>query len=177
MNVGTTRIVIVAALVVAGLVVLLSGFPSVGGVAAGGPGGTTSPSTSVSPSTSPTPTPEPPPDPQPAKKINFFVLNGTNSTGLAGIQAERLANQDLTPALNDQNVAAGDAPTKPAKKTIVYFRGGDGAAQNESDAQWVADTFYAGAAVRELSPEIEGDVVPAEANVVVLLGEDQIPSA
>lgn len=177
MNTGTTRIVIVAALVVAGVVILLNGFSTTGGLAAGGPGTTTSPSPSASPSQSVSPTPEPPPDPQPPKKIMFFVLNGTNSTGLAGIQAERLANQELTPALNAENVAAGDAPTKGQKKTVVYFRGGDAAAQNQSDAQWVADTFYGGAAVRELSPDIEGDVVPAEANVVVLLGEDEIPSA
>lgn len=179
-NTGTTRIIIVAALVVAGFVVLVNGFPSVDQEASGGPGpvDTTSPSTSVSPSaTETTPAPEPPPDPQPPKKIHFFVLNGTNSTGLAGIEAEHLANQGLTPALNAADSAADDAPTKGQKKTIVYFRGGDDAEQNQADAQWVADTYYDGATVKELDPDVESDVVPAEANVVILLGEDSIPSA
>jgi LytR cell envelope-related transcriptional attenuator len=178
-NTGTTRIIIVAALVVAGFVVLVNGFPSVDQEASGGPGtGTsTSPTASVSPSETETPPPEPPPDPQPPKKIHFFVLNGTNSTGLAGIEAEHLANQELTPALNAADSAADDAPTKGQKKTIVYFRGGDEAEQNQADAQWVADTYYDGATVKELDPDVESDVVPAEANVVVLLGEDSIPSA
>jgi len=178
-NTGTTRVVIVAALVVAGFVVLLNGFPSVDREASGGPGtGTsTSPSTSVSPSDTGTLPPEPPPDPQPPKKIHFFVLNGTNSTGLAGIEAQHLANQQLTPALNAADSAADDAPTKGQKKTIVYFRGGNDAEQNQADAQWVADTYFDGATVKELDPDVESDVVPAEANVVILLGEDSIPSA
>lgn len=178
MNTGTTRIVIVAALVVAGFVVLVSGFPSIGGEAAGGPGTSTSLSPSPSSPGTDTQTTPPPVDPQPAAKILFFVLNGTNSTGLAGIQAERLQNHKLTPALNADNVSAGDAPTKGQKKTVVYFRGGDDAEQNEADAQWVADTYFNGAAVRELAPDFaSGDVVPAGANVVILLGEDSIPSA
>jgi hypothetical protein len=176
-NTGTTRIVIVAALVVAGFVVLVNGFPSVGRQASGGPGPgtTTSPSTSVSPSDTATPPPEPPPDPQPPKKIHFFVLNGTNSTGLAGTQAEQLGNHDLTPALNAANSPADDAPTKGQKKTVVYYRGGDDAEQNQVDAQWVADTYCDGATVRELAADIaSGDLVPADANVVILLGEDSI---
>jgi hypothetical protein len=176
-NTGTTRIVIVAALVLAGFVVLVNGFPS-SGVRASigpGPGDTTSPSTSVSPSETETPPPQLPPDPQQPKKIHFFVLNGTNSTGLAGTQAEQLGNHDLTPALNGENVPADDAPTKGQKKTVVYFRGGDDAEQNEADAQWVADTYLGGATVRELAADIaSGDLVPAEANVVILLGEDSI---
>jgi hypothetical protein len=178
-NTGTTRIIIVAALVVAGFVVLANGFPSAGVQASGGPGprDTTSPSTSVSPSDTETTPPEPPPDPQQAKKIVFFVLNGTTSTGLAGTQAEQLGNHDLTPALNADGVPADDAPTKPQKKTIVYFRGGGDAEQNQADAQWVADTYCHGAAVRELAAGADiasGDLVPAEANVVILLGEDSI---
>ena len=175
-NTGTTRVIIVAALVVAGFVVLLNGFPSVDR-ASGGPETvtTTSPSASVSPSETGTLPPEPPPDPQPPKKIHFFVLNGTNSTGLAGTQAEQLGNHDLTPALNADNVPADDNPTKGQKKTVVYFRGGDDAEQNEADAQWVADTYCDGAVVRELAPDIaSGSLVPADANVVILLGEDSI---
>lgn len=177
MNTGTTRIIIVAALVVAGFVILVNGFPSIGGEAVGGPGPSTSLSPSPSSSGTDTETPPPPVDPQPAKKIHFFVLNGTNSTGLASTESQRLENQGLTPALNTAGSSADDAPTKGQKKTIVYFRGGDAAEQNEADAQWVADTFYDGAAVKELDPEVESDVVPAEANVVVLLGEDSIPPA
>jgi hypothetical protein len=175
-NTGTTRIIIVAALVVAGFVVLVNGFPSIGGEAAPGPGATTSPSSSVSPDDTDTQTPPPSVDPQPAKKIFFFVLNGTNSTGLAATQSQRLEAQDLTPALNAAGSSADDAPTKGQKKTIVYFRGGDDAEQNEADAQWVADEYCDGAAVKELAADVaSGDVVPADANVVVLLGEDSIP--
>ena len=175
MNTGTTRIIIVAALVVAGFVVLVSGFPSIDGEAADGPGITTSPSASASPDGTDTETAPPPLDPQPPKKISFFVLNGTNSTGLAGTQSQRLEAQDLTPVLNAAGSSADDAPTKGQRKTIVYFRGGDDAEQNEADAQWVADTYCDGAAVRELAADVaSGDVVPADANVVIVLGEDSI---
>jgi LytR cell envelope-related transcriptional attenuator len=176
-NTGTTRIIIVAALVVAGFVILVNGFPSIGGEAAGGPGPSTSLSPSPSSSGTDTETPPPPVDPQPAKKIHFFVLNGTNESFLAAVQADHLQRQGLTPAENTAGSSADDAPTKGQKKTVIYYRGGDDAEQNKADAQWVADTYYDGAAVRELDPEVESDVVPAEANVVVLLGEDSIPPA
>jgi hypothetical protein len=176
-NTGTTRIIIVAALVVAGFVILVNGFPSGGGEAAGAPSETTSPSSSPTTPSTETETPPPPIDPQAPAKIHFFVLNGTNTTGFASTQSQRLENQGLTPELNDAGSSADDAPTKGQKKTIIYFRGGDDAEQNQADAQWVADEFYEGAAVRELAGDVaSGDVVPAGANVVVLLGEDTAPA-
>ena len=177
MNTGTTRIVIVAALVIVGFVVLVNGFAGSGGEVAT-PGPTGSASVGPAPTDTQTKSPKPPPEPQAPKKIQFFVLNGTNETGLAGIHAERLLNQGLTPVEDLQGDIAGDAPAKGQNKTIVYFRGGDAAAQNEADARWVADSYFEGAAVRELATEVAGtDVVPEGANVVILLGEDSIPSA
>ncbi|MBI3648051.1 MAG: LytR C-terminal domain-containing protein [Actinobacteria bacterium] len=172
MNTGITRIVIVAALAVAGFAVLVSGFSGAGSISAGGPGGETavSPSVSVSVSKSPKTSLSP----HRAKKIDFFVLNGTTAVGVAGAEEQRLSAQGLTPALNAAGFAADDAPSKPVTKTVVYFRGGAAAAQNRADAQWVADTFYKGAPVRELAPiYATGTLVPAAANVVIVIGNDR----
>ncbi len=98
MNTGITRIMIVAALAVAGFAVLVSGFSGSGTIAASGPGGGTgaSPSVTVSPPKSPKPSVSP----NRAKKIEFFVLNGTTKVGAAADWEQHLSDQGLTPALN-----------------------------------------------------------------------------
>ena len=169
MSTGTTRILIVIALAVAGLVVLVNGFSGAGGLA----GSEASSSPSPSGHTTRSKSPKPPVAHQSPKKISFFVLNGTPATGLAAQWEQRLANKHFKPALNTAGFAVNDAPSKPLTKTIVYYRGGAAAAQNRADARFVADTYLNGAPVKQLAATYStGTLVPAAANVVIVLGAD-----
>ena len=170
MNLGTARIVIIVALVVAGAAVLANGFPESGGSVAG-PSGGASPSVSPSsPATSPTTTP-PPAGPSPETTgVTFQALNGTDVPGAAG------AAQDLL--TKDGYVAPGtpaDAPSKGVAKTTIYYRAGTGGAQNRSNATYIADTYFHGASVKKLDPSLE-TVVPPSATIVVVVGQDYAQS-
>jgi hypothetical protein len=172
-NPGVARIAIVVVLALAGAGVIAGGFPgSAGRIGASGPTGSPSPDGSPSPTGTKTRSPkEEVPDPQRPRDIEFYVLNGTTVAGLAGAQAERLEREGFAPALNEEGFAAGDAPSKPVGKTVVYFRPGDEAAQNAADARLIAETFYDGAPVRRLVADFS-TVVPEQAQVVVVLGND-----
>ena len=169
-NLGTARIVIIVALVVAGVAVLANGFASGtvvtppgggGGTAASGP---TGPSGS-SPSTSPSKPPRVIPDPQ-IQGVLIAVFNGTNSTGLAG-QVQQLLMADGYVAAQDPS----DVNPKPVAKTVIYFRGGADALQNRSDAQYVADTYFHGARVTLLSSD-QGVTIDPTTQVVIIVGVD-----
>ena len=170
MNPGVTRLAIVLALVVGGIVVLAQGFDA-GTVAA--------PTTSPDP-TSPSPTDSPSPPPQNGdggggevvgqkRGVLVQVLNGTFTPGLAG---------DFQLTLEDEGYLRGgepaDAPEKPIVDTIVYFRNDDHAAQNEADAQLLAEDYLsADTPVEKLPRDLQGeDVTDPAADVVVILGED-----
>ncbi len=165
MNTSAMRALIVAALVVVGLVVVANGFSgrtplSTGGQVIASP-------TQAAPSThtkSPKPTSTLSPDAP--GKITYVVYNGTSATGLAATWDQKLSKGGLQPADQPQ-----DSPVKPIKKTIVYYAGGAGAAQNQADARYVADTFFKGAKVAELAAAYKS-VVPQDAKVAVVLGED-----
>ena len=73
------------------------------------------------------------------------------------------------------NAEALDAPSKPVPKTIVYFRGGAAAAQNESNATAMAKKYFKGAKVEELDPTID-DLVKKTTQVVVVVGDDYAAS-
>jgi hypothetical protein len=166
-NPGVARLVIVVALVVGGISVLANGF---GDEAASAPPRATTPTTS--PTESPTPTQAPREDVSPTQDgVLVQVLNGTSEAGMAG---------DFQILLDDEGyLQAGepaDAPDKPVIDSIVYFRRDAGArqrAQNRADAQLLADTYLEGATVELLPASYEG-VVSETANVVVVLGEDQL---
>lgn len=167
-NLGTARVVLLVALVVVGVAVLANGFaggtaatPPVGGV------GTTpsSPATGSSPSSSPSKPPRETPSPQ-VQGVMIQVFNGTSTTGLAGQVQQRLERDGYVAA-----AAAGNAPSPPVAKTVVYFRGGTAAAQNRSDATRVADTYLSGARVLKLAADVQS-IVSQDANVVIILGVD-----
>lgn len=166
MNTGTTRIVIVAALVIVGAVVLLNGFPS--GTGASAPGGSTPSNGPPSPTSGPKTTTPPPStvSPQAPADIEYAVYNGTYTVGLASQVDMKLANDGYV-----QAQAPADSPTKPLPKTIVYYKGGAAAAQNEADAQYIADQYLDGAKVAKLDAKYEG-VVPPTAQVSIFLGND-----
>jgi hypothetical protein len=167
-NIGTARIVIIVLLVVGGIAVLANGFG--GAVSAAGPDVGTSISVSESPSPSPDETtapttPRETPSPQ-IEGVLFQVFNGTNETGLAGEVQQLLEGDGYTAAAD-----AGNAPSPPVAKTVVYFRGGPSGAQNRSNATLVADTYFDGARVARLDQDL-ADIVADSADVVIIVGVD-----
>ena len=96
------------------------------------------------------------------------VLNGTSEVGLASQVEDFLEGKGYVAAL-----PASDAAQKPVETTIVYFRTGDDAEQNEVDAGHLAARFLKGveAQVKPLSAELGSDVAP-KTQLVVLLGTD-----
>lgn len=170
MNLGTARIVVIVALVVAGVVVLANGFSDTGEAAA--PTGSVSPSSSVSPgpSSSPTQPAVETPSPQPPGDVTFMALNGTETTGAGAGAQDKLTNAGYVSAAD-----ATDAPSKGVETTTIYYRGGQDAAQNKSDATQIASKYFKGADVKKLDTSLEG-VVPATAMVVVLVGQDYADS-
>jgi LytR cell envelope-related transcriptional attenuator len=171
-NLGTARIVVIVALVVAGAVVLANGFPDSGEAAA--PLGTTTPTPTTSPSgsetSSPSQQPAQTPSPQAPGKVTFMALNGTEVTG-AGAAAEQLLTQDGYVSAQ----TAADAPSKGVATTTIYYRGGQDAAQNKSDATQIADAYFNKADVKKLDTSLAG-VVPDTAMIVVLVGQDYADS-
>jgi len=167
-NLGTARIVIIVALAAGGIAILANGFASGTVVTPAGSGGggtasagSESPSPPSSPSTPPKETPSPEVD-----GVQIAVLNGTNEVGLAGQVQQLMVNDGYLPAQD-----ASDADAKPVPKTVVYFRGGSGAAQNRSDARYVADKYFNGARVGLLDPGQISNVTDS-AQVVIIIGVD-----
>jgi hypothetical protein len=167
-NLGTWRIVILAGLIATGTVILSEGFtgrqvdtPAVTGTT-GPTGGTTGPTE--------TQTQEPPPPEGQIRGVSIAVFNGTEEIGFAA---------DVTLTLEDAGYSIGqeamDAPTTGVRKSTVYFRGGANAAQNEANAQLLADDQLPGAKVRRINPEFT-DLVPADTDLVIVLGQDQAPA-
>jgi len=94
------------------------------------------------------------------------VFNGTNVTGLGATAQDLLQGKGYT-----INAPALDAPSKPVPTTIVYYRGGPDAAQNESNATLMAKKYFDGAKVEELDPAID-QLVKKSTQVVVVVGDD-----
>jgi hypothetical protein len=167
MNLSTGRIVVIVALIVLGLAVLANGFES--GSTAATPSSSPSVSETASPTGGGTETETPPPSPTPepqTKGVLIMAMNGTDVTG-AGAAAQTL----LEDAGYKAPELAADAPVQGVKKTTVYYRDDDNAAQNQSDATYIADTYFGGAPVKPLDEGIDAQV-PATVTVVVVVGED-----
>ena len=166
-NLGTARIVVIVALVVAGAVVLANGFPESGGSVAGPSGGASPSGSASSPTSSPTTQP-PPPGPSPQTTgVSFTALNGTSVTG-AGAAAQALLVKHGYTSVQD----ATNAPSTGVTKTTVYYVGG---AQNRSNAAYVATTYFKNAAVKKLDVSLQS-LVPATASIVVVVGQDYAQS-
>ena len=163
MNLSTGRIVIIVALIVAGLAVLANGFLDTG-TATATPSGSVHPSGGPSQTVSPA-SPTPTPSPQ-TQGVLIMALNGTDVTGAGAAAQDLLVSAGYT-APQD----AVDAPVSGVKKTTVYYRADDNAAQNESDATYIADTYFDKAPVKKLDPSLDS-LVPPSVTVVVLVGED-----
>ncbi len=168
MNLSTGRVLVIVALIVGGLAILANGFADSGSSAApsASPSATSgghSSSTSPPPATgTPSPTVTPAPE---TNGVLFMAMNGTDVPGAGAAAQTKLTDAGYT-APKD----AIDAPTSGIKKTIVYYRDDQDAAQNQSNADYVARKFFKGAAVKPLDPNLTG--VPASATIVVVVGED-----
>ncbi len=167
MNLSTGRVLVVVALVVAGLAILANGFGNDGTSAA-----TTTPTLSPSRGTSPTETSPPPTSAPPTQTpapnktgVLFMALNGTDVLG-AGAAAQKLLTDDGYKKVAD----AVNAPTQGVPKTTVYFRADD-TGQNEADANYVAKTYFEGATVKKLNTDIQ-NVVEDSAAIVIVVGAD-----
>jgi len=162
-NLGTARIVLLVALVVAGIALLANGFG--GGTSVAVPGSTASSPPATTPSGSPTKPPKETPSPQ-VQGVPIQVFNGTYSAGLAG-QVQQMLVKDGYVAAHD----AADAPSKPVAKTVVYYRGGADAAQNKSNAKYMANKYFAGARVAVLGAD-QASSVANNAQIAIVLGLD-----
>jgi LytR cell envelope-related transcriptional attenuator len=172
-NLSPARLAVLVALVVGGIAITLNGFGDDDAVLAGGGtevvdptgSGSASPSGSVSPSASESAPPELEPQ---VEGVMIQVLNGTSEVGLASQVEDFLEGKGYVAAL-----PAADAAQKPVTTTIVYFRTGDDAEQNEVDADHLAARFLKGveAQVKPLSAALGSDVAP-KTQLVVLLGTD-----
>jgi hypothetical protein len=173
-NLGTARILIIVALVAVGAVVLANGFDEGSGssgaspsasVTSSGPGVSPSASTSVSPSEAPSPTPPPA-----TSDVIIAVLNGTNVTGLASEAQVMLLDEGYKAATDPAN-----APQTGVEVTTVYYRPGENAAQNKSDATYISETFFPGSKVSKLGSTFN-DIVANSATVVIVVGQDYAES-
>jgi LytR cell envelope-related transcriptional attenuator len=157
---GSGRLVVMVALVAGGIILLATGFSGSPGVAAA--------SGTHSPSPSPTGTHHtPPPTSTPAPHttgVAIAVFNATSTANLATKGQKTLVNAGYVPAQTPQN-----SPIKSAV-TVIYYRPGAKAAQNRSDAQYISNKYFPGAAVSELGSAFIH--LAKGADVVVVLGDD-----
>jgi hypothetical protein len=169
-NLGTGRVLVIVALIAAGVLVLAKGFGGEGAaVAASSVSTTHSPTGTSSRTTSPTPTETETASATPAprtKGVLFMVLNGTTVTGLGAAAENTLVSQGY-----EAPVPAANAPTQGVKTTTVYYRPGPNEAQNKSDATYVSTTFFPGSKVDKLGPAFDS-IVPQAATIAVVVGED-----
>lgn len=173
MNLGTARIVIILALVAAGVAVLANGFgsgTSVTPVTSSGGGASGGSPRSSPPSQPPSRTPNPTPSPQ-VQGVRVAVFNGTFAPGLATQVQQKLTGDGYV-----QAQAPGDAPSKVVTKTVVYFRGGPNKAKNRADANYVAQTYFPGARVTVLGAKMIG-LVSKTTQVAIVIGSDYKPPA
>jgi hypothetical protein len=158
---GTARIAVIVALIAGGVAVLAYGFSSTGTAF---PKAASSPSHSPSPSAHHSHSPTPTPSPQ-TTGVPIAVFNATATQGLGGQAQTKLHNAGYVPVQPAQN-----SPITPISKTVVYYKGGANAAQNRSNAEYMASKYFPGASVSELGPEVAH--LAKGADLVVVLGND-----
>jgi hypothetical protein len=100
-----------------------------------------------------------------------MALNGTEVSGAASAAQDKLTNKGYVAVAGSPD----DAPSKGVETTTIYYRGGQDAAQNKSDATEIADKYFQGADIKKLDTSLEG-IVPPEAMIVVVVGQDYADS-
>jgi hypothetical protein len=150
------RILILAAAVIVGLLVLRNGFPGnasqgiTGTVSPASPAATVTPRTTVA---SPTPSRSPR-----IEGVVVLVLNGTDQTGLAADVGNTLEDEGYT--VKDP----GNAPNR--QRTVIFYR------ENfQPEAELMREQFFPTAAVRPSGPS-----VPEDVELQLILGADFLGS-
>ena len=156
---STVRFAIIVALVVGGVVLIGKAFPEVSGKVPAD--GITSPTPSHSPSPTPSKTPKPTLTPQ-VQGVRVAVYNGTSVTGLASDTAKKLSG----PTYGYVPDPIADAPS-PVSQTTLYYR----SAQDQVEAQYIADNFFKGLDVKIAQLGSTSDV-PKAVQVAIYLGTD-----
>jgi len=169
-NTGMTRIVIIAALVLGGIVVLASGFGA-GGAVAVAPGVTNSPSGSPTPSNSHSQSPSPQLSPK-IQKVKMVIFN-------AGFDVPNvvpgLASDLQQKMVGDGYISVADATNAQTtvRRSIIYFTDHGNSAQNKVEAEYVAQQYLDNAKVAQLGSSFT-ETFPANAQIVILLGDDYV---
>lgn len=167
MNLGTARIVIIVALVVAGVAVLANAFgPGTSAFTPADGDSSPAPSASTSPSVSASHSPKPLPSP---------ATTGVRVSVFSGVTAAGCATKVNTMLVSDGYVAAdppSDATHKPIPKTVVYFKP-DAQHHNQSDANYISTNYFDHAKVAKLPATFPGAVSP-QAQAVVLIGNNYV---
>jgi hypothetical protein len=167
-NLGTARIVIILALVVAGIAVLTNAFgPGTVALTPLDPGSSVGGSPSGAASTSAS-----------ASHSPGLVLPSPETTGVlvsvfSGVSAAGCAHKVYGMLVADGYVGAdpaSDATHKPIAKTVVYYRP-DPKHQNQADANSIAKTYFNSARVAKLPATFPG-AVSGQAQAAVLIGAD-----
>jgi hypothetical protein len=152
------RILILAAAVVVGLLVLRNGFPSNASQGITGTVSPTSPAVTASPSPPTSPSPSPSRSPQ-IEGVVVRVLNGTNETGLAADVSTTLENEGYTLRVAD------NAPNR--QRTAIFYR------ENFlPEAQLMLERFFPTAQLKPAGPSVPNDV-----DLQVILGADFLGGA
>jgi hypothetical protein len=97
--------------------------------------------------------------------VKIAVFNGTLVAALAAQAQQTLERDGYVPAQ-----LPADSPIRPIAKTVVYYRGGAAGAQNQANAQYVADTYFPRANVSQLSAQFTS--LAKAADLVIVLGTD-----
>lgn len=151
------RILILAAAVVVGLLVLRNGFPS---NASQGVTGTPAPTTPAVTITPPDATASPSPTVSPRiEGVVVLVLNGTDQTGLAADVSQTLEQEGYTTKTPD------NAPNR--QRTVIFYR------ENFlPEAQLMMERFFLQATLRPAGPS-----VPADVDLQLIVGADFLETA
>jgi hypothetical protein len=162
--VGTSglKLVVVAAAVVAGVLVLTQGFEGTTRASAppsNGNGGTQTESPSPNPSGTTTTTTQPPRQCE-RQGVVLAIYNGTEVTGLAAQAGVALTAQGYV--IPEENL--GNATTV-FPTTVFYYRN----AQGQAEAECLRADFWPDGDIQRLDPDSD---VPRDAAVAVFLGND-----
>jgi LytR cell envelope-related transcriptional attenuator len=169
---GGARLIVVAAAVLVGVLVLIKGLPGSAGAVAP-PGHTTPPSPGSSPSPSVTgtssgaPTGSPGPARSPDQQgVTVAVFNASSTTGLAAATATVLQSKGY--------VIAGQPGNLPSSRiTIIYYKDDQG----KADAAHLQQILIKEAKLQKLPKNLSSQVnFPKSAILVVALGSDYAAS-
>ncbi|MFM8944333.1 MAG: LytR C-terminal domain-containing protein [Actinomycetota bacterium] len=158
---STLRLLITAALVVAGATLINQAFPRRDEAPVPTP---TTPveTSSPTPSASPSPTPTQDPD---LLGLKVFVYNGTTADGLAADTLTKLKNRySVVQAANGVDTAP-----QTVGQTAIYYRG----AGLEAAAAFLAQDFFKDIQA-SVAPLDEGAAVPGTPDIVIYIGTDYV---